>query len=220
MPFRAVFFDLDGTLLDSIDDIAGAMNFALQGEGLPVHDVKAYKYFVGNGMKMLVERSAPADASPGLKQRLLEVMQRQYALTWDHKTRPYGGINELLDALRQRELLLAVLSNKPHQATCGVVERFFPTKPFVMVQGSPSPQVPAKPQPGVALAMAEKLGLAPREILFMGDTKTDMETARNAEMIPVGVLWGFRTRDELVDNGAKYLLDKPLDLLPLLDATV
>ena len=89
-----------------------------------------------------------------------------------------------------------------------------------MVQGSPSPLVPAKPEPGVALSMAGKLGLAAREILFMGDTKTDMETARNAEMVPVGVLWGFRTREELLDNGAKYLLDKPMDLLPLLDAGV
>jgi phosphoglycolate phosphatase len=207
--FRAAIFDLDGTLIDSLADIADATDRALSAFGFPGHDLASYRYFVGDGMGMLMRRAAPAGSGEETARRLLARMLEEYASAWRVKTRPYPGIPELLDDLVRRGCKLAVLSNKPHPMTLEVVAHFFPSVPFDRVQGSPSPSSPAKPDPALALSIAASFGLPPAEVAFVGDTRTDMRTAANAGMPAVGVSWGFRPRGELEENGAAFILDSP-----------
>lgn len=214
---HAVIFDLDGTLLDTIEDIGTAANRALEDAGYPTHPLEAYKYFVGNGMERLMRRCAPEGIGEEDLRRVLESMLRLYADAWDVHSRPYDGILDLLAALGARKVPVAVLSNKPHQTTVAVIARYFPDVPFVQVQGSPSPSVPAKPDPTLALEIAEALDVPPSSVAFMGDTRTDMQTAANAGMFPVGVAWGFRPREELVESGARVVLETPLQLLDFLE---
>jgi len=215
---RALIFDLDGTLLDTLADLADSGNAALAALGLPEHETDAYRYFVGLGVEELVLRMLPEDRrDPATMKEAGAVLIDEYKRRWKDKTRPYAGINELLEGLRQRGLPVCVLSNKPQAYTDLTVNAFFPGWPFAAVRGS-RPEVPNKPHPAGALALAAELGLAPGSIIFVGDSATDMKTARGAGMLPVGVLWGFRDADELNENGARHLLDQPTDLLALLDA--
>lgn len=216
MKFKAVVFDLDGTLLDTIDDLADSMNAVLAANALPTHGVDQYKYFVGDGVETLVERVLPENArDPETIRTLVTQMKRHYGQHWADKTRPYEGIPELLAELERRGLPIAVLSNKPDEATQGVVARFFPAVRFAWVQGALS-SVPKKPHPAGAIAIAQRLGLAPADILYVGDTNTDMQTGNAAGMCTVGVLWGFRTAEELIANQAKTLIAAPAELLNLL----
>jgi len=210
-PCAAIFFDLDGTLTDTLDDLADAANETLRLYGFPTHDVEAYKYFVGDGIELLFRRCAPQDIDTATLQQLIRKNKEIYGNRWACKSKPYAGIAEMLWELLARNIPLAVLSNKPDEFTPVVVTHFFPDIPFTLVQGSP-PDGRAKPDPALALAMAKKLDIIPADIMFMGDTRTDMETAVNAGMIPVGVLWGFRPRSELVAHGARIILEKPQDL--------
>lgn len=212
LPCSAVIFDLDGTLIDSLDDLADTTNDALRAFGLPLHPVAPYRYFVGDGIETMVRRAAPANTDPARIALITERARQEYSAHWARKTRPYDGIMELLNALVARDIPLLVLTNKRHDFTLEVMAHFFPATPFARIQGSP-PGGTAKPDPALALAMAKDLGLAPSTIMFLGDTKVDMNTAVNAGMIPVGALWGFRPQNELVENGAKILLEKPMDLL-------
>ncbi len=207
----AIIFDLDGTLIDSFEDLADAVNMALAEHGLPVHPAEPYKYFVGDGMETLVRRAALEGTSDGALASVFARAKANYANNWAVKTRPYQGISVMLDHLVALGVPLAVLSNKPHEFTGDVVEHFFPNTPFASVQGSPAGGK-AKPEPGMAFAVAGKLGLAPDHVAIMGDTRTDMDTAVGAGMLPVGVLWGFRPEKELLAHGAKVILAKPEDL--------
>lgn len=213
---RAVLFDLDGTLLDTLDDIAGAMNVVLAEWGAPAHPVDAYRRFIGDGAVWLARRVLPEDRRDEVSVgRCVAAFRAQYAARGDPATRPYPGIPELLDALAGRGLRLAVLSNKPHEFTVALVRRLLGRHPIEPVIGS-RPGVPNKPDPGSALEIAGQLGIAPGEWLYAGDTGTDMETAARAGMVPVGVLWGFRGADELTAAGARHLVGRPKELLPLL----
>lgn len=209
---KACFFDLDGTLLDSLEDLADAGNAALASKGYPTHPADAYRYFVGDGMETLIRRAAPQGVEEDVLRLLTQTMRDEYALGWARKTRPYPGITTMLDELRQRGVVLAVLSNKPHEFTELAVRRFFPNTPFARIQGSPKGGR-AKPDPALALAMAAELGLAPEEVLFIGDSRTDMDTAVAAGMFPLGVLWGFRPASELTEHGAKALVEDPIQIL-------
>jgi phosphoglycolate phosphatase len=211
---RAVLFDLDGTLVDSLEDIADSMNAVLARLGVPEHPVDAYRYFVGEGMEMLVRRALPdgRDDDTTLTSALLAV-RAEYAKRSVRKTRPYPGIPELLDTLAGREIPVAVLSNKPHAPTLDLVGRLLGSWSFAAVLGA-GPDRPRKPDPAGAFEIAGELGIAPTEWFYLGDTATDMQTARAAGMGAVGVLWGFRTADELTAAGAELLLPHPLDLLP------
>ena len=211
-PCSAVFFDLDGTLLDSVQDLADATNSALRVFGLPEHPVQAYNYFVGDGFEMLIQRAAPADADPELRQRVMQQAREAYRRNWANTSKPYTGIPELLAELQKRAIPLAVLSNKPHEFTLLTMRHFFPSIRFARIQGSP-PDIRAKPDPALALTMLWELGLAAQHVLFMGDTNVDMITAVNAGMFPVGVLWGFRPEEELRQNGARLILSRPAELL-------
>ena len=209
---KAVLFDLDGTLTDTIDDISDAMNRSLRLHGLPEWTVAEYCYLVGDGAKKLAERAVRD------RQDLALSVQREYQAYYETHTRvkskPYDGVPEMLRALQEQGLPLAVFSNKPDADTKNVVSHFFPDIPFAEVRGQVE-GVPVKPDPMGALKAAEGLGVAPAEVLYLGDTATDMGCAVNAGMIPVGVLWGFREKDELVESGAKHLLAHPSEIFAL-----
>ena len=207
---RALIFDLDGTLLDSLADIATAMNTALTEHGLAPHPLDAYRFFVGEGVEVLVERVV---ADPALRPAVLHTYRDGYGEGLGGATRPYAGIPELLTALTDRRVPMAVLSNKPDRPTCRLVASLLPGH-FQAVAGA-RVDVPKKPDPTAALAMAASLGVAPADCGFVGDTAVDMRTATSAGMVPVGVTWGFRPRDELLAHGARWLIDHPAELLPL-----
>jgi len=214
--YRAVLFDLDGTLLDTLADLADSMNAALEGLGFPRHPVEAYRYFVGDGVKMLVARALPErHRSEETIGRTAESMRTEYARRWDCKTRPYEGIPELLSALSERGVAMAVLSNKPDDSTKLCVSRLLPDWRFAAVQGVSETVLP-KPDPTGAEHVTRGLGIPAGEFLYLGDTDTDMKTAVAAGMFPVGAAWGFRTADELRANGARAVIDRPTELLELL----
>jgi len=212
-----MLFDLDGTLLDTLEDIADAVNRALASLGVPPHPNKAYRYFVGEGIGELARRALPENrrGTDDIRACLLAI-SREYGGGLLVKTKPYPGILELLAELVKRRIRCAVVSNKPHELTLRSVGTLFPGFPFGAVLGERS-GVPPKPDPTVALEAASTLGVVPAQCVYVGDSGVDMKTAVAAGMYPVGALWGFREKDELVANGAKALIKHPLDLLKLLD---
>ncbi len=214
--FKGVIFDLDGTLLDTLRDIAEAMNRALTRRGFPAHPTSSYKQFVGEGAGTLARKVLrEEDRTEGNIERLREEFIKDYRSNWAIHTRPYKGIVELLERLEKRGIMMAVLSNKPHWFTVQCVKRFLGGFNFIACLGE-SDETPRKPEPKGALVIKEMMGISEREILFVGDTKIDMQTAINASMTPCGVLWGFRDREELMRNGAEYIAEHPMAIENLL----
>jgi len=215
---KCVLFDLDGTLLDSLVDLADSMNRVLTSQGLPPHPVQAYRYFVGDGIVNLVQRALPpAEAQQDdFVQDCARKMRQEYGLHWADTTRPYPGIAELLDTLAGLGIQMAILSNKPDALTQEVVRKLLPSWRFAAVAGARE-TFPRKPDPAGALRIADLLHLEPADFLYLGDTNTDMQTARAARMFAIGALWGFRTAGELKKNGAQALLAAPMELCPLLN---
>lgn len=214
---RGVLFDLDGTLLDSLEDLAASMNLALSGRGFPEHPVAAYRHFIGEGVEELARRSAPEGTDEAILRALVTDMRAHYQRAWARGTRPYAGIPELLDELTSRELVLAVLSNKPEEFTRLMVSRLLPRWRFAAVVGA-SARFPRKPDPSSAKAIAAELQIRPEDFLYLGDSGVDMRTAVGAGMRPAGALWGFRDAEELRAGGARWLLAAPLELLSLVDS--
>jgi phosphoglycolate phosphatase len=217
MTHSAVLFDLDGTLLDTLEDLADSMNVVLKAHGFPVHGLDAYRYFVGDGVENLVLRSLPLperDSEVFLRE-CVSKMRAEYTARWKDKTRLYDGIPELLDSLSARGVKTAVLSNKPHSATVQVVDHFLGKWRFDATLGARA-GVPIKPDAGAALDVCRALDSPPESFLYLGDTNTDMITARSAGMFAVGVLWGFRTEEELRTSGANAVIRHPLEALDLL----
>lgn len=212
---KAVIFDLDGTLLDTLADLADAGNAALLAHGLPAHDADAYRLFVGDGMETLMRRAAPEGTAPEALHALVAAMRAEYARNWARKTTPYSGIVSMLDRLCSLAVPIVVLSNKPHDFALLTVSHFFPAVPFARVQGSPAGGK-AKPDPALALDVARSLRVQPEDTLFVGDSSVDMDTATAAGMVPAGVLWGFRTERELLAHGARHLLADPGDIFACL----
>ena len=217
--FRGVIFDLDGTLLDSLADIADSANAALEKMGFPVHPIADYRYFVGDGVRTLMERILPANAlkDPQTAAECLQLYIDAYAVGWDRKTRPYPGIPELLDTLTERGFRKAVFSNKPAECTARFVEKLLANWTFDEVVGQKDGVIPKKPDPTGGLWIMERWEAKPEEILYVGDTSTDMETAQNAGFVSVGVTWGFRPEEELRNAGARSIVHSPLDIVSLLD---
>ena len=216
MRFAAAVFDLDGTLLDTLADLADSTNAALAAAGHPLHPIDAYRYFIGNGIENLVRCALPATARDDASvARAKAAMEAEYSRRWQAKTQPYAGIPELLDALSERQMPMAILSNKPQAFTRLTVDALLPRWSFHPVCGA-QPNVPRKPDPAAALYIAAALGHSPEECLYLGDTDTDMQTATRAGMYALGATWGFRPGDELRRSGARDLLDAPLDLLNFL----
>jgi len=213
---KAVIFDLDGTLLNTLADLGDATNSVLRGLGLPVHDYDAYKIFIGNGMKMLMTRALPVDRrQEETIQSALEAMEEIYSQNWKNKTHVYEGVEDLLDEIEGRGLPMAVLSNKPDRFTKQMVQSFFPSHRFAAARGARD-GIPKKPDPTTALEVAGEMGCPPEDICYLGDTSTDMQTARRGGMFPVGALWGFRSAEELKEHGAEHLINHPLELLAFL----
>lgn len=213
---KAVLFDLDGTLLDTLRDIADACNAALRQHGLSQHPLESYRYFVGDGVRELIRRVAPKEYQDEWTLKSLVATYRdEYQRNWNATTRPYPGIPELLDRLAADGTAIAVLSNKPDDFTRRCVARFLGAWSFNLVLGA-TELFPPKPDPLSALHIAKTLNLPPADFIYLGDTATDMKTAVAAGMFPTGVLWGFRTASELKDAGAARLLEQPTDLFQLL----
>lgn len=216
MKFKAVLFDLDGTLLNTLDDLADSMNTSLRRFGFPGHPVDAYRYLVGDGLLNLVLRALPADhRDEATVNEVAGAEWEEYGRNWANKTQPYEGIPELLDALRERGIAMCILSNKPDEFTHIIVQKFLSKWKFAIVRGQDE-DTPIKPNPLGADQIALELGLTNAEFLYVGDSNTDMRTANAAGMFAVGALWGFRGRDELIAAGAKALIERPRDLLNLL----
>ena len=210
---KAVLFDLDGTLTDTLRDIADAMNDALQRHSLPPWPLDAYRYLVGDGARMLAKRAVRE------RQDMAEIIRGEYQARYETHalvtTRPYKGVPEMLRELQLRGFRLAVFSNKPDADTKNVVAHFFPEIPWSVVRGQVE-GIPVKPDPMGALAVARAMGVQPEEVLYLGDTATDMRCAVQAGMLPVGALWGFRDEAELRQSGAAALAAHPMDVLKYL----
>lgn len=216
MKYKAVLFDLDGTLLDTLQDIADAVNRSLAQMGLPSHTLKAYRYFVGDGREALAVRSLPERCRDQASvRRLVELIDSEYSACWARNTRPYPGMAALLDDLARRNVRMAILTNKEHALAEEMVSELLSQWRFEAIAGA-SPDIPKKPDPASALQIARSLEIHPAGIAYLGDTDIDMKTAVRAGMYPVGALWGFRTREELLAGGAKALVESPCDLLRLL----
>jgi phosphoglycolate phosphatase len=211
-----VIFDLDGTLVDTAEDMTVALNAVLGARGLPLHSLDACRAMVGWGMRNLVTAALPeALREPAFIAAQTEAMMAEYGRHPLVHSRPYEGIPELLAELSRRSLPAAVLSNKPDVLTGRILRALFPDHPFFDIQGE-RPGVPRKPDPQAALALCAGMGLDPREVLFLGDSAVDVETAHNAGMPCAGALWGFRDREELARAGADVLVDHPSAVLDLL----
>ena len=214
MQYKAVIFDLDGTLVDSLADLSDSVNLMLESYGFPTHEMEKYRYFVGNGSKKLMERTLPRDkaASAEFVEEALVKYKAIYKERLLEKTRPYNGVRELLAELKSRGIPVAVCTNKHNDAALTIVKILFAPGTFEEVLGD-RPGFPKKPNPATPLEIASHLGVKPDEVAYLGDTSVDMETAVHAGFLPVGVLWGFRPEEELVKSGAKVLLKAPLELL-------
>ncbi len=215
--FDAVLFDADGTLLDTLDDLADCMNSVLRHFGYPTHENEKYKYFVGDGMENLAKRSVPDSlrSDPAVIAKCVEMMRAAYDKGWRNKSRPYPGIAQMLDGLAGRGIKMAILSNKPDHFMQIMAKELLPAWQFDVVMGE-RPPTPRKPDPTSAIQIAGQLGIKPENFLYLGDTATDMLTAAGAGMFAVGALWGFRTAGELVAAGAKKLISSPPEMLELL----
>ena len=216
MPFRAILFDLDGTLLDTLRDIAAAANEALTLEGFPTHTEAEYLHFIGDGIGMLIRRAIPPDQGQAEVDRCLEQFQTAYHRGWNVHTRFYPGIPELLDALVGRSLALAVLSNKADEFTQKYGEEYLSRWPFRAIMGHRSGTA-KKPDPASALEIAATLGVEPADCLFVGDSVVDVQTGHAAGMFPVGVSWGFQSVESLKEARPSAIIDRPLGVLAVLD---
>lgn len=214
---NAVIFDLDGTLIDSLADLATAMNHALSEHDFPTHSVASYNYHVGDGVDVLVQRTLPetARSDPDTCASVTSLMQSYYKEHWHVQTQPYPGIDALLSDLTETGLPLAVLSNKPDHFTKSIVAHFFPETPWSVVEGAKPPR-PIKPDPAGPRDLIAQLQLPASHIAFVGDTSTDMQTAVNAGFQGVGVTWGFRPEAELREYGAEQIVHTTEELLAVL----
>lgn len=216
MKYKAVIFDMDGTLLNTLEDIGIAANRSLAANGYPQREEEEYNYFVGAGVFKLFENALPPDAvNEDTLQKCVDRFFIEYDRQWHVNTRLYPGIDLMLDELTIRRIKLAILSNKPDAFVKQCTERYLRKWPFEMAYGN-SEEIPRKPDPAGAFRIVDELGLTASDFLYMGDTGIDMKTANRAKMKAVGVLWGFRPKRELVETGAQVLIEYPSELLDLL----
>ena len=208
----AVIFDLDGTLLDTLEDIADSANETIRQFGLTPHPVESYRYFVGNGLQTLIERIMPQDSTADSLDRGVETFRSVYQRRWHEKTRPYPGIMEMLEALQRAGIKIAILSNKPDTFTQTCVRHFFPSINFHAVSGKKD-DLPLKPDPQSTFSVLRTLSAVPQQSLFVGDSSVDIRTGIAAGMSTIGVAWGFRTEAELREAGAGLVISSPQDLV-------
>lgn len=217
MNYNGIIFDLDGTLADTLADIANSMNRILQERGYPVHPVENYKYLIGRGLENLVAGSLPKESRlPSIISACLAALIGDYRDNCLVYTHLYPGIESLLFRLQDMGLKLAVFSNKADDLTQIIVQSLMPGIRFGKIVGA-RPDYPKKPDPSGARLISDYFGIIPEQMIYLGDSDVDMITARGAGMLAVGVLWGFRTREELILNGADHLVSDPFELMALLE---
>ncbi len=216
--YKGCIFDLDGTLADTLQSLAYCTNLALEAVGLKPNPVYMYKKFAGDGAKVMIQRSLAAAGDLELKlfEKASEIHKKTYEKFSMYKVKPFDGIDELLEQLKNKGVKIAVLTNKPHKRAVDVVLSLFGENCFDVILGQ-SEAFERKPSPEGAFIISDKFGFKPSECVYLGDTNTDMKTGKAAGMFTVGVTWGFRDKQELVDNNADYIIDKPLELLSLFD---
>ena len=212
---KAVIFDLDGTLLDTLTDIMESVNKVLSTHNFPTHNLEAYKYFIGGGIGVLTKKAFPQDISDADYDLYFGAVMREYESRQTLRTKPYKGIVKMLEKMNADGIRIAILSNKPDEFAKPTVSHFFPNIKFEVVFGARH-NVARKPAADAVFEILDLLHLDKTECYFVGDTSTDMLTAVNASVDAVGVSWGFRTVDELKGAGAKYIIDNPMDLFLLL----
>ncbi len=208
----SIIFDLDGTLLDTLQDIAETANAVLIYHGFPVHSQHDYKRFVGDGLNVLMRRITPLGTNEDIINKCCQTFFQLYANTWMNTCRPYDGIEDMLAAIKNQRISIAVLSNKPHAFTQLFVERYLPKETFACVYGQRD-GFAKKPDPTVALEIAKRLGARPAEMFFVGDTPIDIRTGKASGMTTVGVTWGFRSTSELEEENPDLIINSPLELL-------
>ena len=214
---RLIVFDLDGTLINSLEDLADSANYILTQHGFPTHPVDAYRYFVGDGVRKLIERILPPEERNDIQiEQCRQEFVEYYKIHMEDKTAVYDGITDLLKALKERGLKIAVATNKVHIAVKPLMEKYFPEVQFDSMIGQRE-GVPVKPNPQIMFDILKETGCEPSETLHIGDTATDMQLAHNAGVTPVGVLWGYRPIEELQKAGARYIIEHPLELLEIVD---
>lgn len=215
MEFKSVIFDLDGTLIDSIHDIADSNNKMLLQNGLNTHPLESYIKWIGNGARLLIERSVPEIKDPKVIEKLLE----EYLLIYQNncliKTKLYAGMDIFLNGLTDRKIPISILTNKPHIETLRITNSLLNKWNFEFILGQRE-GYPKKPDPKIALEIADKLNIAPKDFLFIGDSSTDIRTAIAAGMKPIGVNWGYGTYESMKEAGGKTFHNNPQDLLELL----
>lgn len=211
---KLCIFDLDGTVLDTVHTIAYYGNYALQKHGIAPIDAEEYKYFAGNGAVNLIKRALRFrnELTEETFQKVFADYNAAYNADTSYLTAPFSGMQETLDGIKARGIKMAILSNKPHFATCGVISSLFGEGYFDCVYGQRE-DVPIKPDPTAVLQIMEEMNAKPEECLYIGDTGTDMKTGKNAGLYTVGVLWGFRGKAELLESGADVIIEKPQQLL-------
>lgn len=209
---KLIIFDLDGTLLDTLQDLGDSCNAILQRYGYPTHPLSAYKKFVGNGVRKLIERALPEDArSENIITTLLTAFKAYYEQKPVSHTKAYTGIIPLLEELKSSGYLISVASNKYHEAVIPLIEQYFPTIAFDLVLGHRTGH-PAKPDPDIVLETLRTLGITKENCYYVGDSSVDMDTANNAAVTAIGVTWGFREENELRQHGAKHIIHHPREL--------
>jgi phosphoglycolate phosphatase len=215
-PAGGLIFDLDGTLVDTLDDVADALNRVLRARGLPVHSPAVVRTLIGGGAADLVRRALPEHAA-ALAAEVLDEYRRDYLANLLVRSAPYDGVAALVRELAQRGVAMCVLSNKPDAPTRAIVAALFADVPFVQVVGQ-RPDRPLKPDPLVALDLARAMGVAPARCGFVGDSDIDLRTARAAGMFGVGVTWGFSDASALREHAPELLIDRPEQLIEAVSA--
>lgn len=213
---KGIIFDLDGTLIDSVEDIALCMNEVLQNNKLKTYEINQYKYFVGGGVDILVENILKdQNINLSIKTNLAKQFKDIYETNVHHNTKPYEDIEKLLEELERREFKIGVLSNKPDKFTKAYVAKFFSKYNIQEIHGQKE-NIPKKPDPTAAINIADNFDILCEEVYFVGDTMIDMQTANNANMLSIGVLWGFRDEEELKEHKAQYIIKTPLEILDII----
>jgi phosphoglycolate phosphatase len=216
MNIKAIIFDLDGTILDTIEDLADAANEMLINNDFKTNTLQEYISWVGDGVEDLIRRALPKKNFSDIEiSNYVEEFKNNYSKLCLNKTKPYAGIPELLSKLKERKIKTVVFSNKAHQFTIMITNYFFKEGLFDEIIGERK-GYPRKPDPYVAIEIMKSLKVKPDETLFIGDSGNDMKTAIAAGITPVGVLWGYRNKAELIDSGAKFIIEKPDEILGLL----
>lgn len=212
MKCLSIIFDLDGTLLDTLQDIAETGNAVLAQHGFPIHPHEEYKHFVGDGLSILMQRITPPGTKTQLIERCCQLFLLLYSDNWSNNCRPYKGVEGMLAAIKEKGVNMSVLSNKPHAFTKLFVDRFFSGMSFSFVLGQRE-GFAKKPDPTIALDIAKKMKTYPSEMFFVGDTATDIQTGKASGMMTVGVTWGFRSANELHAENPDILINNPMELL-------